>query len=126
VIYAEGEDERVLHAVRVVVDEGLARPILIGRPEVIEMRIEKIGLNLKPGRDFEIVNPESDPRYRELWTEYYRLMSRDGVTPDSPRPRCVRDTTLIGCHAAAPRRRRCPGLRHLRLLRLPPQAGRRT
>jgi malate dehydrogenase (oxaloacetate-decarboxylating)(NADP+) len=96
VIYAEGEDERVLHAVRVVLDEGLARPILIGRPEVIEMRIKRIGLNLVPERDFEIVNPESDPRYRELWNEYYRLMSRDGVTPDLAKAKMRRDTTLIG------------------------------
>ncbi|MHB1375171.1 MAG: NADP-dependent malic enzyme [Thauera sp.] len=96
VIYAEGEDERVLHAVRVVLDEGLARPILIGRPEVIEMRIKKIGLNLKPERDFEIVNPESDPRYRELWTEYYKLMNRDGVTPELAKAKIRRDTTLIG------------------------------
>ncbi len=96
VIYAEGEDERVLHAVRVVLDEGLAAPILIGRPEVIEMRIKKIGLNLVPGRDFEIVNPESDPRYRELWTEYYKLMNRDGVTPDLAKAKIRRDTTLIG------------------------------
>ncbi len=96
VIYAEGEDERVLHTVRVVLDEGLARPILIGRPEVIEMRIKKIGLNLVPERDFEVVNPGSDPRYRELWTEYYKLMSRDGVTPDVAKARVRRDTTLIG------------------------------
>ncbi|MCK6409067.1 NADP-dependent malic enzyme [Thauera sp.] len=96
VIYAEGEDERVLHAVRVVLDEGLARPILIGRPDVIEMRIKRIGLNLVPERDFEIVNPESDPRYRELWNEYYRLMSRDGVTPDLAKAKMRRDTTLIG------------------------------
>ena len=96
VIYAEGEDERVLHTVRVVLDEGLARPILIGRPEVIEMRIKKIGLNLQPGRDFEVVNPESDPRYRELWTEYYQLMSRDGITPELAKAKIRRDTTLIG------------------------------
>ncbi|WP_068637521.1 NADP-dependent malic enzyme [Thauera butanivorans] len=96
VIYAEGEEERVLHAVRVVLDEGLARPILIGRPEVIEMRIKKIGLNLVPERDFEIINPESDPRYRELWTEYYQLMSRDGVTPELAKAKIRRDTTLIG------------------------------
>ncbi len=96
VLYAEGEDERVLHAVRVVLDECLARPILIGRPEVIEMRIKKIGLNLVMERDFDVVNPESDPRYRELWTEYYRLMGRDGVTPDLARAKVLRDTTLIG------------------------------
>ena len=95
-VYAEGEDERVLHTVRVVLDEGLAHPILIGRPDVIEMRIKKIGLSLQPGRDFEIVNPESDPRYRELWTEYYQLMSRDGITPELAKAKIRRDTTLIG------------------------------
>ncbi|MBI1906918.1 MAG: NADP-dependent malic enzyme [Rhodocyclales bacterium] len=97
VIFAEGEDERVLHAVRVAIDEGLATPILIGRPGVIEMRIAKIGLNLVPERDFEIVNPESDPRYRELWAEYHRLMAREGVTPEIAKARMRLDTTLIGC-----------------------------
>jgi len=97
VLYAEGEDERVLHAARVVIDEDLARPILIGRPSVIEMRIQKIGLNLVPGRDFDIINPESDPRYRELWQEYHRMMCRDGVTPDIAKAKMRRDTTLIGC-----------------------------
>ena len=97
VLFAEGEDERVLHAVRVIIDESLARPILIGRPSVIEMRIKKIGLNLVPERDFDVVNPESDPRYRELWNEYYRLMSRDGVTPEIAKAKMRRDTTLIGC-----------------------------
>jgi malate dehydrogenase (oxaloacetate-decarboxylating)(NADP+) len=96
VIYAEGEDERVLHAARVAVDEGLARPILIGRPSVIEMRIKKIGLTLVPERDFDIVNPESDPRYRELCAEYHRMMCRDGVTPDLAKAKMRRDTTLIG------------------------------
>ncbi|THF63580.1 NADP-dependent malic enzyme [Pseudothauera nasutitermitis] len=96
VVYAEGEDERVLHAARVVIDEGLARPILIGRPGVIERRIQKIGLNLVPERDFDIVNPESDPRYRDLWQEYFRLMNRDGVTPDIAKAKMRRDTTLIG------------------------------
>ncbi|QDF98613.1 NADP-dependent malic enzyme [Azoarcus sp. DD4] len=96
VVYAEGEDERVLHAARVVIDEGLARPILVGRPSVIEMRIKKIGLNLVPERDFDIVNPESDPRYRDLWNEYYRLKGRDGVTPDIAKAKMRRDTTLIG------------------------------
>jgi malate dehydrogenase (oxaloacetate-decarboxylating)(NADP+) len=97
VIFAEGEDERVLHAVRVAIDEGLATPILIGRPGVIEMRIAKIGLNLVPERDFEIVNPESDPRYRELWTEYHQMMAREGVTPEIAKARMRLDTTLIGC-----------------------------
>ncbi|NTV11187.1 MAG: NADP-dependent malic enzyme, partial [Zoogloea sp.] len=97
VIYAEGEDERVLRAIRAVIDEHLARPILIGRPSVIDMRIEKFGLNLQAGRDFDVVNPESDPRYRDLWQEYYRLMGRDGVTPDIAKSEMRRDTTLIGC-----------------------------
>jgi malate dehydrogenase (oxaloacetate-decarboxylating)(NADP+) len=97
VLYSEGESERVLRAVRAVVDENLARPILIGRPAVIDMRIEKLGLNLKSGRDFDVVNIESDSRYRELWQEYYRLMGRDGVTPDSAREALRADSTLIGC-----------------------------
>src|SRR5258706_3631772 len=73
IVYAEGEEERVLRAVQVVVDEGLAKPILVGRPAVVERRLSQFGLRLKPGVDFEIINPESDPRYRDYWTEYYRL-----------------------------------------------------
>jgi len=96
VIYAEGEEERVLRAVSVVVEEGLARPILIGRPNVIAMRIEKFGLNLVAGKHFGIVNPESDPRYRELWSSYYKMMSRRGVTPQMAKADMRRDTTLIG------------------------------
>jgi malate dehydrogenase (oxaloacetate-decarboxylating)(NADP+) len=96
VLYAEGEDERVLRAARVVIDERLARPILIGRPSVVEMRIRKAGLDLKPERDFDLVNPESDPRYREIWNEYYRLMSRKGVTPAIAQAEIRRNTTLIG------------------------------
>ncbi len=96
VLYAEGEDERVLRAVRVILDEGLARPILIGRPGVIEMRIQKFGLTLEIGRDFEVINPESDPRYRELWREYHRLMGREGVTPETAKSDMRRDNTLIG------------------------------
>jgi malate dehydrogenase (oxaloacetate-decarboxylating)(NADP+) len=96
ILYAEGEDERVLRAVRVILDEGLARPLLIGRPSVIEMRIQKFGLNLTMGRDFEVINPESDPRYRDLWREYHRLMGRDGVTPETAKADMRRDNTLIG------------------------------
>ena len=96
VIYAEGEDERVLRAVQVVVDEQLARPILIGRPEVVDMRVKKFGLRLRPGADVELVNPESDPRYREVWTEYHRIMRRKGVTPDDARSHVRQSTTLIG------------------------------
>ncbi|MDD5296154.1 MAG: NADP-dependent malic enzyme [Rhodocyclaceae bacterium] len=96
ILYAEGEEERVLRAVRVILDEGLARPMLIGRPNVIQMRIEKFGLNLEIGRDFEVVNPESDSRYRELWREYHRLMGREGVTPEIAKAELRRDNTLIG------------------------------
>ncbi len=96
VIYAEGEDERVLRAVQVVVDERLANPILIGRPEVVEMRIERFGLRIKPGKDFELVNPESDARYREVWMEYYKAMNRKGVSPDDAKVHVRQSTTLIG------------------------------
>ncbi len=96
VIYAEGEDERVLRAIGTVVHEKLAQPILIGRPSVIGMRIKKLGLRIRPGVDFEVVNPESDARYKELWQEYYRLMRRHGVTPEIARVEMRRDTTLIG------------------------------
>ena len=96
VIYAEGEDERVLRAVQAVVDEGLARPILIGRPEVVDMRLQKFGLRVRPGKDFELVNPESDPRYRDVWTDYFGIMRRRGVTPDDARTHVRQSTTLIG------------------------------
>jgi malate dehydrogenase (oxaloacetate-decarboxylating)(NADP+) len=96
VIYAEGEEERVLRAVQVVVDEGLAKPILIGRPEVIDMRIKRFGLRLAAAKDFEVVNPESDQRYREVWTGYHKLMARHGVTPDIAREQVRQYPTLIG------------------------------
>jgi malate dehydrogenase (oxaloacetate-decarboxylating)(NADP+) len=86
----------VLRAVQVVVDEKLAQPILIGRPEVIETRIKRFGLRIQPGRDCEIVNPESDPRYRDVWTEYHRTMKRKGVSPDDARAHVRQSTTLIG------------------------------
>jgi malate dehydrogenase (oxaloacetate-decarboxylating)(NADP+) len=81
VVYAEGEEETVLRAVQTVVDEGLARPILIGRPDVIEKRIKRAGLRLTPGVDFEMVNIHSDPRFDEYWQDYHRIMERRGVTP---------------------------------------------
>ena len=96
VVYAEGEDERVLRAVQVVVDEGLAKPVLIGRPEVISSRIKRYGLRLASGKDFEVVNPESDSRYREVWSEYHTAMGRRGVTPDVAKTRVRQHTTLIG------------------------------
>ena len=95
VIYAEGEDERVLRAVQVVLDEGLAKPILVGRPAVIAMRIERAGLRLKPGVDFEVVNPEDDPRYRACWEDYHRIMGRDGVSPEAAKAAVRRSNTLI-------------------------------
>ena len=96
VLYAEGEDERVIHAARVVIEEGLARPMLMGRPAVIEARIKKVGLDLVAGRDFDVIDLEQDARYRELWCEYYSLMSRNGVTPDLAKVRVRRDSTLFG------------------------------
>ena len=96
VIFAEGEDERVLRAVQIVVDEGLAHPILIGRPEVVSTRIKRYGLRVAAGEDFEIVNPESDTRYREVWSEYHKIMGRQGVTPDVARARVRQYSTLIG------------------------------
>ena len=81
VVYAEGEEETVLRAVQVVVDEGMARPILIGRPDVIAKRIERIGLRLKPEVDFELCNINDDPRFNDYWQHYHRLMERRGVTP---------------------------------------------
>jgi malate dehydrogenase (oxaloacetate-decarboxylating)(NADP+) len=95
VVYAEGEDERVLRAVQVVKDEGLAQPILIGRPNVVQMRIERAGLRLKAGTDFELVNPEDDPRYRACWEEYHRLMGRDGISPEAAKAALRRSNTLI-------------------------------
>src|SRR5437867_8531413 len=96
IVFAEGEDERVLRAVQVVVDEGLAKPILVGRPAVIAQRIERFGLRLKPGANFEMINPEDDPRYRAYWTEYHRLMERKGVSPQLAQIEMRREPTLIG------------------------------
>ncbi len=96
IVYAEGEDERVMRAVQVVLDEKLARPILIGRPAIIEQRIEKFGLRMKAGVDFEIINPEWDERYREYWQEYFKLTSRRGVSEQYAKVEMRRRLTLIG------------------------------
>src|SRR5438034_904868 len=96
VAYAEGEDERVLRAVQIVIDEGLARPTLIGRPQVIEQRLERLGLRVRPGKEFELVNPESDSRYRDYWTTYQQLAERKGVSPDYARIEMRLRDTLIG------------------------------
>ncbi|MBK9363241.1 MAG: NADP-dependent malic enzyme [Rubrivivax sp.] len=95
VVYAEGEDERVLRAVQVVLDEGLAKPILVGRPEVVKMRIERAGLRLAAGRDFELVDPEHDARFRDYWETYRHLMAREGVTPEVAKAAVRRSNTLI-------------------------------
>jgi len=96
IVYAEGEDERVLRAVQLVVDENIARPILVGRPTVLEKRIERFGLRLKVGEHFDVVNPEYDPRYREYWTEYHRLTERRGVSVQYAKIEMRRRHTLIG------------------------------
>jgi len=96
VAYAEGEEERVLSAVQTVVDEKLANPILIGRRKVIEYRIEKMGLRLELGKDFELVDPENDSRYREYWTNYHAIREREGVDPDTARAHIRTNTTIIG------------------------------
>jgi malate dehydrogenase (oxaloacetate-decarboxylating)(NADP+) len=96
VVYAEGEDERVLRATQIVVDEGLAKPILIGRPQVIEQRLERLGLRVRPNKEFELVNPEFDPRYRDYWSTYAQLSARKGVTPEYARVEMRRHSTLIG------------------------------
>jgi malate dehydrogenase (oxaloacetate-decarboxylating)(NADP+) len=96
VIYTDGEDERVLRAVQTVVDEGIAQPILIGRPAVIEMRVQKFGLRLVDGQNIEIVDPEDDARFTETWTEYYQLRGRDGVTPEIAKAMIRKHNTLIG------------------------------
>ncbi len=96
IVYAEGEDERVLRAVQVVVDEGLAKPILVGRPAVLERRIERFGLRLKSDVDFQTINPERDERYREYWTNYYDLTQRKGVSQPYARVEMRRRHTLIG------------------------------
>jgi malate dehydrogenase (oxaloacetate-decarboxylating)(NADP+) len=96
VIYAEGEDERVLQAVQVLTDEKLCLPILIGRPDVINSRIERAGLRIKAGEHFEVVNPENDERFKETWQEYYQIMRRKGVSPDDAKAAVRSSATLIG------------------------------
>ncbi len=96
IIYTDGEDERVLRAVQIVIEERLAKPILVGRPEVIEMRLAKIGSKLHIGEHFEVVNPNQDDRYKECWTAYHQLMKRHGVTVEIAKMRLRQDTTIIG------------------------------
>ena len=95
VVFAEGEEETVLRAVQTIVDDGLAKPILVGRPSVVEMRIERAGLRIRSGEDFELVNPESDPRFKDYWQTFHRNTERRGVTPDSAKAIVRTRTTVI-------------------------------
>ncbi len=96
IVFAEGEDERVLRAAQFVLLEKIARPIIIGRPAVVEMRLKKMGSKLKCGEDFEIVNPEDDPRYQKCWQEYHEIGAREGVTPEVAKADMRKFNTLIG------------------------------
>jgi malate dehydrogenase (oxaloacetate-decarboxylating)(NADP+) len=96
IVFAEGEEERVLRAVQVVVDETLAKPILVGRPAVLQQRIQKFGLRLRPDIDFEVINPEFDERYRDYWETYLALTSRKGITQQYAKLEMRRRHTLIG------------------------------
>ena len=95
VVYSEGEEENVLSAVQHILDDELAKPILIGRKNVVKTRIERLGLRMKIGEDFELVDPESDPRYRDYWEHYLRIMDRKGVTPATARYRVRTSTSVI-------------------------------
>jgi malate dehydrogenase (oxaloacetate-decarboxylating)(NADP+) len=95
VVYAEGEDERILRAVQVVAEEGLAKPILVGRPAIVETRLSRYGLSIRPGREFELINPEDDPRYREYVQTYVETAGRRGITPDAARTLVRTNATVI-------------------------------
>src|SRR5690606_6026017 len=99
VVYADGEDERVLRAAQVVLEEGIAKPILIGRPHVIDVRLRRYGLKIRPGTDFEIVNPEDDPRYRDYVDLLIRLGGRRGVTQEAARTMVRTNPTVIAALA---------------------------
>ena len=96
IVFAEGEDERVLRAAQAIMEETTDKPILIGRPEVIEQRCERAGLKIRPGIDVQIVNPENDPRYFDYWNTYHDIMARKGVTPDLAKAIMRTNTTAIG------------------------------
>ena len=95
VVFAEGEEETVLRAVQTVVDEGLARPILIGRPSVIESRVKRLGLRLRAGTDYELTNPDDDPRFNEYWQQYHEIMKRRGVSPPAAKAIVRSRSTVI-------------------------------
>jgi malate dehydrogenase (oxaloacetate-decarboxylating)(NADP+) len=95
IVFSEGEDLRVIHAAQAMIEEAVDSPILIGRPDIIEARIERAGLKIKPGRDFEIVNPAMDDRYRDYWQTYHAQMERRGITPDLAKAVLRTNTTAI-------------------------------
>lgn len=95
VVYAEGEEDRVLRAVQMVVDENLAKPILIGRKDVVEARIKRLSLRMEMGKDFELCDPQDDPRYKDYWTSYHKIMERKGVKPAMAKTVIRTDTTAI-------------------------------
>lgn len=99
IAFADGEDERVLRAAQVILEDGIGKPILIGRPSVIETRLERFGLTIRPGKDFEVINPDDDPRYRDYVAEFHALVGRKGVTPDTARTMVRTNTTVIGALA---------------------------
>ncbi|WP_342163239.1 NADP-dependent malic enzyme [Methylobacterium sp. SD21] len=99
VIYAEGEDERVLRAVQAIVEDRVALPILVGRPRVVETRLKRFGLSIKLGRDFELIDPEDDPRYRSFVQTYLDIAGRKGITPDAARTLVRTNSTIIGAVA---------------------------
>lgn len=96
IVFAEGEEERVLRAAQIVVDENLARPILVGRPMVIDQRVEKFGLRIRAGVDFEVINPDFDERFHDYWETYYELTARQGVTQQYAKIEMRRRHSLIG------------------------------
>ncbi|WEK03389.1 MAG: NADP-dependent malic enzyme [Candidatus Devosia phytovorans] len=96
IAFADGEDERVLRAAQVLLEDKIAHPILIGRPSVIESRLERFGLTIRPDKDFEVINPEDDPRYRDYVADFHELVGRKGVTPDTARTIVRTNSTVIG------------------------------
>ena len=96
IVYPDGEDERVLRAAQIIIEEKLTTPVLIGRPDVIAARLEKIGSKLQIGKDFEVVDPDRDERYHEVWSAYHQIMKRRGVTGEIARTRLRKHNTIIG------------------------------
>lgn len=99
IIYAEGEDERVLRAAQVLLEDGIAQPILVGRPDVLIARCERFGLKIRPGKDFEFINPQDDPRYRDYVEEYFSCVGRLGLPPDAARTVVRTNSTVISALA---------------------------